>query len=61
MEMPVQDYRNPHGIIETPAFIPVGTKATVKSLTPSSSAMQSARKRFSLILIICIFSQALKS
>jgi queuine tRNA-ribosyltransferase len=24
----------PHGVIETPAFIPVGTKATVKSLTP---------------------------
>lgn len=24
----------PHGIIETPAFIPVGTKATVKALTP---------------------------
>lgn len=24
----------PHGEIETPAFIPVGTKATVKSLTP---------------------------
>ena len=24
----------PHGSIETPAFIPVGTKATVKSLTP---------------------------
>jgi queuine tRNA-ribosyltransferase len=24
----------PHGKIETPAFIPVGTKATVKSLTP---------------------------
>ncbi len=24
----------PHGDIETPAFIPVGTKATVKSLTP---------------------------
>jgi queuine tRNA-ribosyltransferase len=24
----------PHGIINTPAFIPVGTKATVKSLTP---------------------------
>ncbi len=23
-----------HGIIETPAFIPVGTKATIKSLTP---------------------------
>jgi queuine tRNA-ribosyltransferase len=24
----------PHGIIPTPAFIPVGTKATIKSLTP---------------------------
>lgn len=24
----------PHGQIETPAFIPVGTKATLKSLTP---------------------------
>ena len=24
----------PHGKIETPAFIPVGTKATIKSLTP---------------------------
>ena len=23
-----------HGIIETPAFVPVGTKATVKGLTP---------------------------
>ncbi|MEK7501317.1 MAG: tRNA guanosine(34) transglycosylase Tgt [Patescibacteria group bacterium] len=26
----------PHGIIETPAFIPVATKATVKSLLPES-------------------------
>jgi len=26
--------RTAHGMIETPAFIPVGTKATVKSLTP---------------------------
>lgn len=26
--------RTPHGIIETPAFVPVGTAATVKSLTP---------------------------
>ena len=26
----------PHGVIETPAFIPVGTKATVKSLTPEA-------------------------
>ncbi|MEK7165876.1 MAG: tRNA guanosine(34) transglycosylase Tgt [Patescibacteria group bacterium] len=24
----------PHGVIETPAFVPVGTQATVKSLTP---------------------------
>ena len=24
----------PHGKIETPAFIPVGTKATIKALTP---------------------------
>ncbi|HEX7405009.1 MAG TPA: tRNA guanosine(34) transglycosylase Tgt [Candidatus Nanopelagicaceae bacterium] len=26
----------PHGVIETPAFIPVGTKATVKSVLPES-------------------------
>ena len=26
----------PHGVIRTPAFIPVGTKATVKSLLPDS-------------------------
>ena len=25
----------PHGIVETPAFMPVGTQATVKTLTPS--------------------------
>ena len=24
----------PHGIIETPVFMPVGTQATVKSMTP---------------------------
>jgi queuine tRNA-ribosyltransferase len=24
----------PHGVIQTPAFIPVGTKATVKGITP---------------------------
>lgn len=28
----------PHGTIETPAFIPVGTKATLKSLTPEQLA-----------------------
>jgi queuine tRNA-ribosyltransferase len=26
----------PHGIVNTPAFIPVGTKATVKSVLPES-------------------------
>ena len=24
----------PHGVVETPAFMPVGTQGTVKSLTP---------------------------
>lgn len=24
----------PHGVIDTPAFVPVGTQASVKSLTP---------------------------
>jgi len=24
----------PHGVIETPVFMPVGTQATVKSMTP---------------------------
>ncbi len=28
----------PHGVIETPAFIPVGTKATLKALTPEQLA-----------------------
>ncbi|NDF57245.1 MAG: tRNA-guanine(34) transglycosylase, partial [Actinobacteria bacterium] len=26
----------PHGVISTPAFIPVGTKATLKSVLPES-------------------------
>jgi len=30
----VGEIHTPHGVIKTPAFIPVGTKATVKSLTP---------------------------
>ena len=30
----VGEIRTPHGVIETPAFVPVGTQATVKSLTP---------------------------
>src|SRR6266568_756562 len=28
----------PHGVIETPAFIPVGTQATLKALTPEQLA-----------------------
>lgn len=30
----VGEIHTPHGIIETPIFVPVGTQATVKSLTP---------------------------
>ena len=30
----VGELHTPHGVIETPAFVPVGTQATVKSLTP---------------------------
>jgi len=28
------EFTTPHGVIETPVFMPVGTKATVKSLSP---------------------------
>lgn len=31
----VGEIHTPHGIISTPCFVPVGTQATVKSLTPS--------------------------
>lgn len=31
----VGEIHTPHGIIHTPAFVPVGTQATVKSLTPN--------------------------
>lgn len=30
----VGELHTPHGVVETPAFVPVGTQATVKSLTP---------------------------
>ena len=33
----------PHGVIQTPAFIPVGTKATVKSVLPESIESVSAQ------------------
>jgi len=32
--MRVGEIRTPHGVIKTPAFVTVGTKATVKALTP---------------------------
>lgn len=32
----VGEIRTPHGVIKTPAFVPVGTQASVKSLTPES-------------------------
>lgn len=35
--------RSPHGEIQTPAFIPVGTKATVKGLTPEQVAATGAQ------------------
>ena len=35
-------YTTPHGVIETPVFMPVGTMATVKSLTPDEVASTGA-------------------
>src|ERR671937_2260609 len=33
----------PHGAVETPVFMPVGTQATVKGLTPDQLAAAGAR------------------
>src|SRR3954469_25970190 len=33
----------PHGVVETPIFMPVGTQATVKGLTPDQLAAAGAR------------------
>jgi queuine tRNA-ribosyltransferase len=33
----------PHGVVETPVFMPVGTRATVKSLTPDDVQASGAR------------------
>ncbi len=33
----------PHGVVETPAFMPVGTQATVKGLTPDQIAATGSR------------------
>src|ERR1700716_3145258 len=35
--------RTPHGIVETPIFMPVGTQATVKGLTPAQLEETGAR------------------
>ena len=29
------EFVTPHGVLETPVFAPVGTQATVKSITPA--------------------------
>src|SRR5690606_15952982 len=39
----VGEIHTAHGVIKTPAFIPVGTKATVKSLTPEQVASLGAQ------------------
>ena len=46
-----------HGEIRTPAFMPVGTKGTVKSLDPESSA-RSARRSSSATPTTCISGPA---
>ena len=38
----------PHGDVQTPIFMPVGTRGTVKAMTP----LEMARKSFSAIRII---------
>lgn len=35
--------RLPHGVVETPAFMPVGTQATVKTLTPEDLVQSGTR------------------
>src|SRR5438874_13835704 len=35
--------RTPHGVVETPMFMPVGTQATVKGLTPDQLEAAGAR------------------
>lgn len=37
-------WETPHGTIETPAFMPVGTAGTVKGLTPDQLVATGARK-----------------
>ena len=46
----------PHGVIETPVFMPVGTAATVKALT-QEALEELSRRSFSPTPIICICGQ----
>ena len=36
-------WETPHGVVETPAFMPVGTLATVKGLTPEQLKQSGAQ------------------
>ena len=48
----VGEIQTPHGIIKTPAFVPVGTQASVKSLTPEE-IRDSGTELFSSTPITC--------
>ena len=55
-------FRLPHGVIETPTFMPVGTYGTVKGLTPGGSARRlSARRSSSAIPFTCCCGRDLRS
>jgi tRNA-guanine family transglycosylase len=49
----------PHGIVKTPAFVPIATEGAVKTLTPKELE-EIVFKLFWLILIISIFVRELK-
>ena len=42
----------PHGSVQTPAFMPVGTQGTVKGLTAGGGARRPAPRSYSAIPII---------
>ena len=48
----------PHGVIETPAFVPVATKATIKGVLPDQMKQLGAQVLFQ-IRITCIWSQVM--
>ena len=50
--------RTPHGTFKTPMFMPVGTQATVKTLTPEE-LYDMGLKSFSAIRIICFSVRAM--